>query len=190
MSSAPLQRLRPQRDEFRVGGRTDVELLDAVAAGSEPAFEELRRRYRSAVEKVCRPLAGRDTDDCTQEVFTRIWRKAALFDDARGSPAAWLLTLARNVARNVRAKHEPPALPVAEYDLVEDGPTVDRFWLEAALARLSPQERTVIELAYYEDRSQSEIAASLGVPLGTVKGWTRRGLNRLAALLGDEGQAT
>ena len=159
-----------------------------MAAGSEPAFEELRRRYRTAVENACRSLAGVDADDCAQEVFTRVWRKAPLFDAARGSAAAWLLTLARNVARNVRAKHRPSTIPLSQDDLIEEGPTVDRFWLEAALERLAPQERTVIELAYYEDRSQSEIAANLGVPLGTVKGWTRRGLNRLATLLGDEGQ--
>jgi len=190
VSSQPLDRPRAQREGFRAAGPSDAELLVAVAAGSEPAFEELHRRYRPAVENACRSLAGGDADDCAQEVFTRIWRKAALFDAARGSAAAWLLTLARNVARNVRAKRRLTPIPVTEDALIEEGPTLDRFWLEAALERLPPQERTVIELAYYDDRSQSEIASSLGVPLGTVKGWTRRGLNRLATLLGDEGQAT
>ena len=188
MSLQPLDRPRAELEGLRAAGPSDAELLSAVAAGSEPAFEELRRRYRAPVENACRTLAGGDADDCAQEVFTRIWRKAPLFDAARGSAAAWLLTLARNVARNVRAKGPPPTVPVADDDLIEEAPTVDRFWLEAALRRLPPQERTVIELAYYEDRSQREIAANLGVPLGTVKGWTRRGLNRLATLLGDEGQ--
>ena len=64
---------------------------------------------------------------------------------------------------------------------------LDRFWLDGALERLPHQERTAIELAYFEDRSQSAIASDLGVPLGSVKSWTRRGLNRLATLLGDEG---
>ncbi len=60
------------------------------------------------------------------------------------------------------------------------------IWLDAGLARLEPHERRVIELAYFDDLSQSQIANRLGVPLGTVKSWTRRGLNRLATLLGEE----
>jgi RNA polymerase sigma-70 factor (ECF subfamily) len=63
---------------------------------------------------------------------------------------------------------------------------IDVFWLEAALARLTERERTVIELAYYGDLSESAIARRLSVPLGSVKSWKRRGLNRLASLLGEE----
>jgi RNA polymerase sigma-70 factor (ECF subfamily) len=63
---------------------------------------------------------------------------------------------------------------------------VDGFWLEAALARLPERERTVIGLAYYSDLSESAIAGRLRVPLGSVKSWKRRGLNRLATLLGEE----
>jgi RNA polymerase sigma-70 factor, ECF subfamily len=63
---------------------------------------------------------------------------------------------------------------------------VDAFWLEAALARLSERERTVIELAYYRDLSESAIAKRLRAPLGSVRSWKRRGLNRLASLLGEE----
>ena len=63
---------------------------------------------------------------------------------------------------------------------------VDAFWLDVALARLSERERTVIELAYFGDLSESAIATRLRVPLGSVKSWKRRGLNRLASLLGEE----
>ena len=63
---------------------------------------------------------------------------------------------------------------------------LDAFWLEAALARLSERERMVVELAYYEDMSESAIARRLRVPLGSVKSWKRRGLNRLASMLGEE----
>jgi RNA polymerase sigma-70 factor, ECF subfamily len=185
----PLDLRWSEHEGLRVAGPSDAELLHAIAHGSEPAFEELRRRYWPAVESACRLLAGREADDCAQEVFVRIWRKAELFDAARGSAAAWLLTLARNAALNVRAKRVPAPVPVDEDALVEEGPTVDRFWLEAALERLPSMERTVIELAYYEERSQSEIAHDLGVPLGTVKSWNRRGLNRLATLLGGEGHS-
>jgi RNA polymerase sigma-70 factor (ECF subfamily) len=161
--------------------------LRAIAAGSEAAFEELRGRYGCAVGRVCRTLAGRDPEDCEQEVFARIWRKAALFDPERGSAAAWLLTVARRTALNLGTGPRPP-VPV-EYEPVAptaEPPGVDVFWLDAALARLSERERTVIELAYYLDLSESAIARRLRVPLGSVKSWKRRGLNRLATLLGEE----
>jgi RNA polymerase sigma-70 factor (ECF subfamily) len=170
----------------RPAGPTDTELLAAVAQGSEPAFEELRRRYRRAVDRVCRAHADREAEDCSQEVFARVWRKAGLFDAERGTPPAWLLTLARNVAINLRVQRIPEPVGDQVEAGADDGPLVERFWLESALERLPRHERTVLELAYHHDRSQSEIARELGVPLGTVKSWTRRGLNRLATLLGEE----
>jgi RNA polymerase sigma-70 factor, ECF subfamily len=167
-------------------GANDAELLQAIAAGSEPAFEELRGRYGRAVARVCQRVARSDRDDCEQEVFARIWRKAALFDPGRGSPAAWLLTLARRTALNFHA--DRPPMPV-DQEPVEGAAApldVDAFWLDGALARLTERERTVIELAYYGDLSESAIASRLQVPLGSVKSWKRRGLNRLAAMLGEE----
>jgi RNA polymerase sigma-70 factor, ECF subfamily len=168
-------------------GATDAQLLHAVAAGSQAAFEELRGRYRGAVARVCRTVAGSDREDCEQEVFARVWRKAALFDPERGSAAAWLMTVARRTALNVQAARRPPVPVEREPSVsVADPVDVDAFWLEAALARLSERERTVIELAYYGDLSESTIARRLHVPLGSVKSWKRRGLNRLAGLLGEE----
>jgi RNA polymerase sigma factor (sigma-70 family) len=170
-----------------VAGPTDAELLAAVATGSEVAFEELRRRYRLAVEGVCRAAVRGDAEDCAQEVFARIWQKAALFDSGRGGAAAWLLTLTRNVACNLRAQRTPETgLPEHVEDASAEPPSVDRFWVEAALQRLPPAERTALELAYFDDLSQSQIAEAVGAPLGSVKSWTRRGLNRLATLLGEE----
>src|SRR5882672_7404202 len=151
---------------------SDAALLRAIASGSEPAFEELRGRYRGAVERVCRAVTGSEREDCEQEVFARVWGKAALFDSARGSAAAWLLTLARRTALNQLAARRP-ATPVArEPSGVAAEPTdVDAFWLQTALQRLSEQERKVIELAYYGDLSESAIARRLRVPLGSVKSW-------------------
>jgi RNA polymerase sigma-70 factor (ECF subfamily) len=168
-------------------GATDVELLRAVAAGSEAAFAELRGRYRGPVARVCEVVAGSEREDCEQEVFARVWRKAALFDPDRGSAAAWLLTLARRTALNIQAARRPPMPTTGQATADIAGPAdVDAFWLEAALARLSERERTVIELAYYDDLSETAIARRLRVPLGSVKSWKRRGLNRLAGLLGEE----
>jgi len=166
---------------------SDAELLQAISVGSESAFEELRVRYGGAVARICTTVAGSDREDCEQEVFARIWRKAALFDPRRGSAAAWLLTLARRTASNVRPRHEPP-LPIEHVQVADEAepPDVDAFWLEAALTRLSERERTVIELAYYGDLSETAVARRLRVPVGSVKSWKRRGLNRLATILGEE----
>ena len=119
-------------------------------------------------------------------MIVRVWDKARLFDRSRGSASAWLVTVARRTALNFH--HTRPPVPVELSDEAGEvePPEVDHFWLEEALERLPPQERRVIELAYFDDLSQSRIAAELGVPLGSVKSWTRRGLNRLASLLGEE----
>jgi RNA polymerase sigma-70 factor (ECF subfamily) len=181
------QRLERRTAEPAPSAASDAELLRAIGEGSEPAFEELRNRYRGAIERACGSIVGGALEDCAQEVFLRIWRKAALYDRGRGSAPAWLLTLARRTALNFRRCREVP-LPeevIDETGAVE-APDVDRFWLEAALARLPARERRVIELAYFHDLSQSAIAAELRVPLGSVKSWTRRGLHRLATLLGEE----
>jgi RNA polymerase sigma-70 factor (ECF subfamily) len=166
---------------------TDADLLHAIAVGSEPAFEELRNRYRRAVERACRSIVGGELEDCAQEVFVRIWRKASLYDRRRGSAPAWLLTLARHTALNFRQRRDEP-LPdeLADEAGATEAPEVDRFWVEAALERLPERERLVIELAYFHDLSQSAIASELRVPLGSVKSSTRRGLHRLANLLGEE----
>jgi RNA polymerase sigma-70 factor (ECF subfamily) len=178
--------MTPQPLEFEARP-SDAELLEATAAGSEAAFAELRGRYRAGVGRICSTIAGPDREDCEQEVFARIWRKAALYDRRRGSAAGWLLTVARRTALSTHGGRRPPT-PVDDEPEVEsiEASEVDAFWLVAALGRLPEREREVIELAYYDDLSESAIANQLRVPLGSVKTWKRRGLNRLATLLGEE----
>ncbi len=180
--------MRADRWPAHAAGASDAELLEAVADGSDAAFEELRRRYRGAVERTCRSILRVSAEDCAQEAFVRIWQKARLFDPRRGSATAWLLTLTRNVAYNLSAKNDPEPRDLAPAEASGEDPalSVDGFWLHAGLAQLEDHERQVIELAYFADLSQTQIADRLGVPLGTVKSWTRRGLNRLATLLGEE----
>jgi RNA polymerase sigma-70 factor (ECF subfamily) len=167
-------------------GASDAELLRAIGEGNEPAFEELRNRYRRAVERACRSIVRSEPEDCTQEVFARIWRKAALYDRRRGSAPAWLMTLARRTALNFRQQREVPLPDEPVDDADSEAPEIEAFWVEAALQRLPERQRLVIELAYFHDLTQSAIASELGVPLGSVKSWTRRGLHRLATLLGEE----
>jgi DNA-directed RNA polymerase specialized sigma24 family protein len=98
------------------------------------------------------------------------------------------LTLARRSVVNFAASQRRTPRPTSVE--LTDAPgvpaEVEAFWLEAALERLSEHERTVIELAYVSDLSEQAIASRLRAPLGSVKSWKRRGLNRLASLLGEE----
>ena len=173
-----------ERSTRAPSGTSDADLLRAIAARSVSAFVVLRNRYGRAVARVCRATAGPEAEDCEQEVFARIWTKASLFDPARGSAAAWLLTIARRTALNGSPARRPAA-PLVEAGEAERD-ELDAFWLEAALAQLSDRERTVIELAYSSDLSERAIAARLEAPLGSVKSWKRRGLNRLAELLRED----
>src|SRR5262245_41754008 len=84
------QQLERAAAEPQPSAASDAELLRAIGEGSEPAFEELRHRYRRAVERACRSIVGGDHEDCAQEVFVRIWRKAELYDRQQGTRcAAW-----------------------------------------------------------------------------------------------------
>jgi RNA polymerase sigma-70 factor (ECF subfamily) len=152
-----------------------------VASGSEAAFVALWARSGAAVYSVCRRiLVDRDSaEDATQEAFVRIWRNAKQFDPRRGSAAAWMYTIARNTALNLARirRPVPQETPPGTY---QDTDPADRFWLETSLARLSEVERTALELAYFEDLTQSQVAQRLDVPLGTVKARIRRALARLA----------
>lgn len=173
---------------------TDSELLGRVAAGDRPAFEEIYRRYaRPVLGLALRRLGDRGrAEDATQEAFVAVWRSARTFDPGRGAGAPWLYAVARNaITDGLRRTPEP----VTE---LQDGPgpepdPADRaeaawtaFRVHRALEVLPAHERPVIELAYWRGLSQSEIAESLGVPLGTVKTRTRSALARLARALEEE----
>jgi RNA polymerase sigma-70 factor (ECF subfamily) len=161
-------------------------LLAEVAGGSETAFRAIWERYGGTLYRVCREVLidPQAAEDATQETFIRIWRSAKTFDPRRGEPAAWLVTIARNAARNVARVRVP--LPSEVLDEAPDPSvrgeegTVDRVWLEGALTRLPTDERTAIELAYFGDLSHTQVATRLDQPLGTVKTRIRRGLSRLA----------
>lgn len=168
--------------------QSDVQLLSGVAAGNETALGEIVRRYRSAVERICRAIVGLDSDDCAQEAFTRVWRKADLYDSRQGSPTAWLLAVSRNVAYNLTRRQRIVTVELDVEPSFEDPAPDDRLWVAQALESLPPHQRTVIELAYFHDLSHTQIAAQLGVPLGTVKSWNRRALNRLATLAETTGR--
>ena len=175
-------------------GLSDGELIERVGGGDRPAFDELYRRYARAVLGLAlRRLGDRGrAEDAMQDTFAAVWRSARTFDPARGAGAPWLYTVARNaIADGLRRRPEPPVEAV-ERASAERGPDeqAEAAWtawrVHRALEALPAHERPVIELAYWGGLSQSEIAAFLGLPLGTVKTRTRSALARLADALDEE----
>lgn len=175
--------------------RTDAELLAQVADGDHGAFEELHRRYaRSVLGIALRRIGDRGrAEDATQDTFASIWRSAARFDPTRGKATSWLFTIARNaIVDGLRRRPEatvsdPPELPATDPRPDDAAESEWVSWrVHRALETLPPQERPLVELAYWGGLSQSEIAERLGIPLGTVKTRTRAALHRLADELGEE----
>lgn len=173
---------------------TDGELLGLVAAGDRPAFEEIYRRYaRPVLGLALRRLGDRGrAEDATQEAFVAVWRSARTFDPGRGSGAPWLYAVARNAITDGLRRTPEPVAELQEGPGTEPDPadSADAAWaafrVHRAIEILPAHERPVIELAYWRGLSQSEIAESLGVPLGTVKTRTRSALARLARALEEE----
>src|SRR5712691_12432204 len=173
---------------------SDADLLVRVAARDREAFELLYRRYvRSVFGLALRRLRDRQrAEDAVQETFTAVWRSAASYRPERGPAAPWLFAIARNaVVDRQRARQEPPS-EVPDTASGELGPgeraesSFVSWRVHRALEELPEKEREVLELAYWSELSQSEVAEYLHIPLGTVKTRTRSALARLAGLLEGE----
>jgi RNA polymerase sigma-70 factor, ECF subfamily len=173
---------------------SDGELIRRAGDGDRGAFEVLYRRYaRPVFGLALRRLGDRGrAEDAVQETFASVWRAAHSYRPERGPGGPWLYAVARNaIIDRGRARTEPAVEPPDE-PASEPGPPerAEASWtawrIHRALEELSPNERTVIELAYWSGLSQSEVAEYLGIPLGTVKTRTRAALARLADLLEEE----
>ena len=156
-------------------------------------YDRFGRLAYSVIVAIVRDSAT--AEDLVQETFLRVWNRVGGFDSDRGAVGPWLLAVARNRAIDyLRSKGhrtesttdlnetEHPALfadlptDVFHFDLVRQ--------VKRALEQLDSQAREAIELAYFEGMSQSEIAARMGQPLGTVKTWMRRALQQMRKALG------
>lgn len=168
------------------------------AAAPPPAVDDLEALYE-AYHRQALGLAYRVLDDAAeaeevvQEAFLAAWRAGQTYDPARGSARTWLLTLVRNRAIDViRARQRRPVRPLDEApDPVDpsDVPaqvslSIDSAAAGRALEDLPPDQRRAVELAFLGGLSHGEIAAQLGLPVGTVKGRIRLGLDRLRSALG------
>ncbi|HXD31270.1 MAG TPA: sigma-70 family RNA polymerase sigma factor [Pyrinomonadaceae bacterium] len=171
--------------------------MHSIARGDELALASLYDRYRVILFGVLvRILSSREeAEDILQDVFIQVWRRAADFDEARGKPFTWLVTLARSRAidrlrqRNARervavaAAHEAPG--EASDAAGDTYRSEQKEIVSGALSQLPEEQRQTLLLAYFEGLTQSEIAKRLGAPLGTVKTRMRSGMIKLRELLGD-----
>jgi len=185
----------------RAGGTTPVpgdpslladdELARALAAGHEWALAEAYERWAGLVHGVSlKALVDRcDAEDATQQVFVRAWRSHDTFDPSRGSLAGWLVGICRHVcadtwhqrtrqSRQVQAARSvmgPPTLPASQ----APEHVVERLAVMDALADLDQPARGIVQLAFFEDLTHTQISDRTGIPLGTVKSHIRRSLLRL-----------
>ncbi|WP_101927387.1 MULTISPECIES: sigma-70 family RNA polymerase sigma factor [Luteimonas] len=171
-------------------------LLRDVAAGDQRAFESLYRSSAPRLMAIClRVLHDRgEAEDVLQEVYVRIWHKAAQFDAGKASAMTWLGTIARNRAID-RVRSRPSNVQLAPVELVDalpdDGATPaqageqadDNARLQACMDTLEPKRRGLIRAAFFDGSTYEELARRAGSPLGSVKSWIRRGLLQLRACL-------
>ena len=178
-----------------------MELLKAIAARDEAALAQLYDRYRVILfGLLMRILNNREeAEDVLQEVFLQVWRKAEDFDEERGRPFTWLVTLARSRGidrlRTLASRErvaEAGAKDVVEQvsDAASDAfKSEQRGLVNKALAQLPDEQKRTLMLAYFDGLTQSEIATRLGAPLGTVKTRMRTGLMTLRELLAGQGES-
>jgi len=175
----------------------DRELVARLQRRDPQALAELYDRYGRLVYSLILRVV-RDpgvAEDLVQETFLRVWNRAHGLDAERGSVGPWLLAVARNRAidylrsntgraRNV-LETEATEHPALYSDMEKDLLRSDKARrVKAAMERLSANQRQVIELAYFEGLSQTEMADRMGQPLGTIKTWVRAALKNLRDALG------
>ncbi len=172
-------------------------VLRRVGQGDRDAFETLyRATNRKLYGIVVRILVSRSlADEILQEVYVKIWQKAADFDDARASPITWMAVIARNRALDEARRPAHAAPLVGDLDEVADVPAdvdhpldgmerSDRFKaLLRCLNGLDPERRAIVLLAYYRGWSRDALAERFNHPTATIKTWLHRSLTQLKTCL-------
>jgi RNA polymerase sigma-70 factor, ECF subfamily len=176
--------------------RTDRESMNRLAGGDLGALDQLYEQYGAMAFSIAYRITGdrAAAEDVVQESFLGAWRNAARYVDGRGTVRTWLLSIVHHRAIDAIRRRKPTTeLPESEAGLPEplvmpdtwtavaDG--LDRAAIQVALGRISDVQREAIELAYFNGLTQTEIAERTGVPLGTVKGRLRLGLQGLRAAM-------
>ena len=178
----------------RCATETDEELMGRVAGGDARAFEAIYDRHHRQAFSFARRImgSGGGAEEATQEAFISLWRGAASFKPERASLRTWLFTLVRHrsidslrrrgahtallqeVSQDAVERIEAPERTDDQVLAIHDHDRARRL-----VAQLPPEQREVIDLAYFAGHTQTEIATEVGIPLGTVKGRARLGLSKL-----------
>lgn len=176
----------------------DAELMRELAAGREEALAPLHRRYAGLVFNVAAQSLDRlAAEEIVQDVFVAVWRGAGTYDPARGPVRPWLLQIAHlRVINELRRRGRRPAIvPDPEGEQLgavpDEAPQPDeaawrefrRTAVQEAVAALPPAQRQALSLAYFDDLTHEQIAAFLGLPLGTAKTRIRAGVQKLRVTL-------
>jgi RNA polymerase sigma-70 factor (ECF subfamily) len=185
--------------------RQDRRLMKTIARGDEAALARLYDRYgRYVYGLALRMIGDQETaEEITQDVFTRLWRRAPEYAPTKAAVSTWIMRIARNRAidelrrRGARADSASVSWDEVAIGLSSDHPDpIDAVDLELkrrsirnALAKLPEKQRQALALAFYRGYSHSEIADLLNEPLGTVKTRVRDGMKKLRSLIGVEGGA-
>jgi RNA polymerase sigma-70 factor (ECF subfamily) len=187
--SAPVagdeRRRAPDRAERRLAARLRAGHGDALAAAYEA--------YGAATfGLLVRMLGDRAAaEDVQQQVFTEVWRRAGDYDARRAGLLTWVLTIARSRAiDHLRRRVPEPRDPQQADPRTVEGDAdalLERWRIAQLLGRLPQDERALLRMRFYDELSQSEIAAATGIPLGTVKARMVRGLTRLREMIEVEG---
>jgi len=178
----------------------DEELMPLIGEKDPEAFEVFYDRHGGVAYSLAYRIVGEKAaaEDVTQEAFISIWKSGARFDRARGSVRSWMLSIVRNRAIDALRSRagKAPKLTFDDDAILEQRPSEALTEEEAmrnetaselrgALGELPGEQSKVIELAYFGGFSQSEISRMLGVPLGTVKGRMRLGLEKIRGELAE-----
>jgi RNA polymerase sigma-70 factor, ECF subfamily len=174
---------------------TDAELVLHIAAGSEAALCEVYDRFSRLIYSIARRILrdNGDAEDVVQDVFVKLWAHALEYKPTHGSVSTWLMTIAHRTAIDqLRRRTVRATVDVEERELLahpDPKPNtdvlLDRIGLSGALATLKPDERELVELAFLEGLSHSQLVERTGMPLGTIKTRLRTGLIKLREVLGE-----
>lgn len=170
------------------------DLMDRVALRDRRAFAELYRRTGAKLFGVCLRILNNRTDaeETLQEAYVKIWRSAASFDRDKGSPIAWMVTVARYQAIDVARARQPEADDIDEtFDIADPQPdpereaiaSGERRRIDDCLGELEVDRASAVQAAYLEGASYQELATRFEVPLNTMRTWLRRALLRLRECL-------
>lgn len=187
---------RPQATENTFGWwpmdqeSTDDQLL-ASLPGDPHALEVLYGRWGPRVARLAQWLGVAESElpDLVQTIFADLWQEAGRFDPSRGPAKNWIYRLARQRSiDHLRRLRTRPALASSHEDLGGRSASdlTDRLAVREALFTLSERERAVLQLAYFGGFTQQEIATAWKVPLGTVKTWSRRALEKLRERVSEQ----